>query len=172
MRPSPSSCSTVVDRAGIAVAAHGGRAAAWRASRLAGTPRASTSCPTAARCCSTPRHNPAGAAALASYLTAQRRTVRAPLVVRAMRDKDASGMFVGAAAGREPSHSDARLDRAIGRADPTWKRRRARSRGSAGDHRAACSSSIDDRLAHLAAHRRRRIDFPARRRDEGARERS
>src|SRR5437899_1354456 len=37
-------------------------------------------------------HNPAGAAALASYLTAQAGGPR-PLVFGAMRDKDASGMF-------------------------------------------------------------------------------
>ena len=103
-------------------------------------------------------HNPAGAAALASYLQAWSND-RLPLVFAAMRDKDADGMLRGAPAGRQPGRVHARLEHALGRS--------ARARGAGAkdparigsDDRPIAGLGARRRLAQLAADRRRGIDF-------------
>ena len=123
----------IVDRQGIAVPRDGGRARP-RAARLARTPRASG-----------PVRRPRGAArrraqpgrggrARVLPQSAGRRSAPAGLWrhARQGRARDVRG----AAAGREPSHSDARLDRTLGRSVRSGGAG-ARDPRSAGDHRAS-----------------------------------
>ena len=160
---SRSGCSTSLDARGIRRAAHGDRARAWRSragpggwsSGAAGRPRA------AAR-----RRAQPGRRRRARVLPAERRRGGPrPLVFAAMRDKDVARHVRGAAARREPSHRDARVERALGRSGRCWRSRRA---AVAPELPIAivpiAARGARRRLAHVAADRRRRIDFPARRR--------
>ena len=114
-------------------------------------------------------HNPAGAAALASYLD-ERRRGRPPLVFAAMRDKDVARHASRAAAGRRRAGRHARVEPALGR---SGRARRPRARRSRRRCRSTVAPSPRDALAaawrDVAAHRRRRIDLSARRRHEGDR---
>ena len=115
-------------------------------------------------------HNPAGAAALASYLRETWPDEQPPLVFAAMRDKDVARHVRGAAAGGRRARRDARVE-SRARPIPTMLAAQARDgrAGAADRRRAVARRRARRRLARVAAHRRRRIDFSARRRDEGVR---
>ena len=97
-------------RSGIAVPRAGGRARP-RAADWPGRLERAAACPDGREVLLDAAHNPAGAAALASYLTSAGRRPR-PLVFAAMRDKDVAGMF----AALLPAVSRLMLTRASNRA--------------------------------------------------------
>ena len=114
-------------------------------------------------------HNPAGAAALASYLHGPRRDTTAARV----RGDARQGRRAGCCAALLPSVGRLIVTRASNprSADPRCARRDGASRSRRRCRHVVPSSgeALAAAWHDVAAHRRRRIDFPARRRHEGAR---
>ena len=112
-------------------------------------------------------HNPAGAAALASYLRGSG-SGRAAARVRRDARQGRRGHAAGAAPGRRPADRHPRLESPLRRSRPA----RSSSRAAIAPDRsvtiaAAPVEALEAAWRTVAAHRRRRIDLSARRRHEG-----
>ena len=161
-RARPRSCST---RTACRVAAGGDRDGA-RASRRGRDGSTCAACPTAAKCCSTPRTTPPARWRCAPYLRERRRRGRSCSPRCATRTSTACSRRC--ARRRAPLVVTRASQRAVARPVGARRARPRASHPSAADRRRAdAPARRSRRLAPLAAHRRRRIDLPARRRHEG-----